>query len=266
MKKTLMAAALVAFAPAVQAAPFIDFEVGGGLTFPSLNDGGTGSGDDRVSFTDSGGDVQLDLEANNGFYLGGRLGLPIVPDIKLRYERLTFENSNFEETFEAFGETYQADGEIFLDMSYIDTVFFYGLPDLVPGVDYFVDLGVNLRWLLGGFEAEIDGGDSESFDFPGIPLPAAHIAAGATIPTVDVELSGELNILPLSGLSHRDWNVKARWFAPLPVDFVARVGVEAGYRSWTVDIDGEDAGLIDDDDFQLDFETSGFFVGTAITF
>lgn len=263
MKKIMAAAVVAACIPAAQAAPFVDLEFGGGMTFPALNDGMIG---EEVSLTDSGGDVNLDLEANNGFYLGGRIGLPIVPDVKVRYERLIFENDDVTEEFDAFGETFVVEGESLLDMSYIDTVFHYGLPDLAPGIDYYVDFGVNLRWLLGGFEAETEDGERESYSFPGVPLPAGHLAGGVTIPAVDVELSAELNTLPLSGFTHNDWNVKARWFAPLPLDWVAKLGLEAGYRSWTIDIDGEEAGLIDDDDFKLEFDTSGFFVGTAVTF
>ncbi len=262
MKKIMAAALVAACVPAAQAAPFVDLEFGGGMTFPSLNDGQVGN---DVSLTDSGGEFNLDLEADNGFYLGGRIGLPIVPDVKLRYERLRFENSDFNQTFKAFGETYTAEGEVSLDMSHLDTVLHYGLPDLAPGIDYFVHFGVNLRWMLGGFEAEVENSERESEDF-GFPIPAGHLAAGVTLPMADVQLAGELNTLPLSGLSHNDWNIRARWFPPLPLDWAAKVGLEAGYRSWTIDIDGSEAGLIDDDDFVLEFDTSGFFVGTAVTF
>lgn len=267
MKKWILATSLVAAAPSAMALPFIDFEVGGGMTIPTLNDGQFG---DEYSLTSSGGsEANLDLSAENGFYAGGRLGVPILPDVKLRYERLMMTNSNFEQEFEAFGQTFDAEGEIELDMSYLDTALVYGVPNLVPGLDYYFDFGLNLRWMLGGVAAEVsdDDGNTErqSADFPGVPIPAGHLAAGVTIPTVNVEVSGELNTLPIDGLAFNDWHLKARWYAPLPTNVIARLGLEAGYRSWTVNIDGNDTGLIDDD-IQLDFDTSGFFVGTAIRF
>ena len=251
MKRTLMAATLVASAPSAMALPFIDLEAGGGMTFPTLDSGNIG---DDVSLTDSGDNITLDLSGETGFYLNGRVGLPIIPDIKLRYERLNYSNS------------FDVEGEATLDMSYLDTAFVYGLPDLVPGVDYYVDFGLNLRWMLGGFEAEVNTGNTESESFPAVPLPSAHLAGGVTIPTVDVEVSGALNTLPIDGLNFNDWNVKARWFVPLPTDAIARLGLETGYRSWSIDIDGQEASWLGDDDAKLDFSTSGFFVGTALTF
>lgn len=263
MKKVLMAATLIASAPSAMALPFIDLEAGGGMTFPTLDSGNIG---DDVSLTDSGDNITLDLSGENGFYLNGRVGLPIIPDIKLRYERLNYSNSNVQETFDFYGTTFDVEGDATLDMSYLDTAFVYGLPDLVPGVDYYVDFGLNLRWMLGGFEAEADTGDTESESFPVVPFPSAHLAGGVTIPTVDVEVSGELNTLPIDGVNFNDWNIKARWFAPLPTDAIARLGIEAGYRSWSIDIDGEEASWMGDDEAKLDFSTTGFFVGTALSF
>ncbi|WP_167855963.1 TIGR04219 family outer membrane beta-barrel protein [Natronospirillum operosum] len=264
MKKTMIVAATLAtVVPGAQAAPFVDFEFGGGMTFPSLDGGQIG---DDASLTGSGGQANLDLEAQNGFYLGGRIGIPVVPDLKLKYERLMLENDNVQTTpFEIDGDQYSGQGSALLDMSHLDTTLFYSLPDLAPGLDYYVDFGLNVRWLLGEFEFEDDTFGDVSQSFTGIPLPAGHLAGGVTLPVVDVELSGELNTLPLDGISHTDWNVKARWYAPLPLDWVGRLGIEGGYRNWSIDVDGEEFGLIDDD-FKLEFETSGFFVGTAFTF
>lgn len=264
MKKVLMATTLIASAPSAMALPFMDLEAGGGMTFPSLDSGQLG---EEYSLTDSGGTQEdLDLSAENGFYLNGRIGIPIVPDLKLRYERLNYSNDNFEKQFEFYGETFNADGQVDLDMSYLDTAFVYGLPDLAPGVDYFVDFGLNLRWMLGGVDAEVQGGDSRSEEFPAIPLPAGHLAGGVTIPVADVQVSGELNTLPINGLGFNDWNIKARWFAPLPTDVIARLGIEAGYRNWSIDIDGEEASWLGDEDTKLEFSTSGFFVGTSLSF
>lgn len=262
MKKWILAASLAAATPSAMAMPFVDLELGGGLTFPTLNSGGFG---DDVSLTDSGADTRLDLSADNGFYLSGRMGVPILPTIKFRYESLSYANSDFNQPFTAFGEEFEAEGEVHLDMSYLDTALVYGIPNLIPGIDYYVDFGVNLRWLLGGIEVEVEG-ETESESLPPVPLPSGHLAAGVTIPVVDVELSGELNTLPIEGLSYNDWNLKARWYAPLPTNIIARLGIEGGYRSWTVDIDGGEAPFIDDEDIQLNFDTSGFFVGTVLKF
>ncbi len=262
MKKWLATGAVMLAAGAsAQGLPGIDLEVGGGYATYNLNGGQLGQ--DVSLVNDQSKDHQLDLDGGSGLQLRGKLGVPILPKIKFQYQPMVFANDNVTETFEAFGQTYTAQGEVELDMTHLDTTLHYGLPDLFPGIDYFVDFGVNLRWLLGGFEADV-GGETESYDFGAIPLPGGHLAGGVTLPVVDVELSGKVNTLPLEGLTNTDWEVKARY--NLPVVPVADIGVEAGYRSWLIDVDGSESALIPEDELIINLETSGFFVGVAAGF
>lgn len=267
MKKLILAAAMVAAVPSAQALPFFDFEFGAGGAFNTLNGGSIG---DDVSLTSSSStSVDLDLQAKMSYYLQGRVSMPVLPDIKLRYESMKMVSDDADGTFDFFGQSFVVDGEAILDMTYLDTALVFG-PKFIPFVDY-LDVGVNLRWLFGGFEAEADTGDrvSQDFEFDGIPfvVPMLHFAAATTIPAIDVQLSGAINTFPVVGLNMTDWNVKARYYAPLPINMLAKVGVEAGYRKWTIDIDGEKAELIPlPSDAQLEFDASGFFLGAVVSF
>ncbi|WLD57280.1 hypothetical protein NFC81_11180 [Salinispirillum sp. LH 10-3-1] len=267
MKKLLLAAAVAASVPSAQALPFFDFDFGAGGAFNTLNDGSIG---DDVTLTTNPDKIELDLQAKMGFYLQGRVGMPVLPDLKVRYETLRMESGDANGNFDFFGTTFNVEGEAILDMTHLDTALVFG-PKFIPFVDY-LDVGVNLRWLLGGFEAEDSGGNErveQAFEFEGIPfvVPMLHFAAATTIPVADVQLSGALSTFPVTGLNMTDWNLKARYYAPLPINMLAKVGVEAGYRKWTIDIDGTKAELIPlPEEAQLQFDASGFFLGAVVTF
>lgn len=261
MKKWLATGAVVlATGASAQGLPGVDLEIGGGYANYNLNGGQLGKEVSLVN--DESKNTRLDLEGGSGLYLQGKVGIPILPKLKFQYQPMEFSNDSGTE-FDAFGKTFNADGNVVLDMTHLDTTLHYGLPDLFPGVDYFVDFGVNLRWLLGGFEADV-AGQTESYDFTAVPLPGGHLAGGVTVPVVGVELSGKLNTLPLEGLTNTDWEVKARY--NLPVVPVADLGVEAGYRSWTIDVDGSESALIPEDELVINTETSGIFLGVAAGF
>ncbi|MFY0663004.1 MAG: hypothetical protein JXQ97_00135 [Natronospirillum sp.] len=268
MKKLLLAAAVAVSIPSAQAIGFFDFEVGVGGAFNTLNDGSIG--DDVSLTTNADTSVDLDLEAKAGYYLQGRIGMPVLPDLKVRYETLRMESGEANGNFDFFGTTFNVDGEAILDMTHLDTALVFG-PKFIPFVDY-LDVGVNLRWLLGGFEAEVDTPDGKErvdqpFEFEGIPavIPMIHLAAATTIPVADVQLSGALNTFPVAGLNMTDWNLKARYYAPLPTNILAKVGVEAGYRKWTIDINGAESEVVPED-AKLEFDASGFFLGAVVTF
>lgn len=262
MKKTLLAMAMVATAPAVSALPLVDVEAGLGMNFNTLNSGAIG---DDVSLTD-GKTVNLDLDAANGLYVSGRLGFPLLPDLKVRYESMKLSNDNVIGTVEFFGESFNVSGDAELDMSHLDTALVLSLK-MFPFVDY-IDAGVNARWMLGGFTAEV-GGQSQTQDFEanGVRLfiPSLHLAGAVSIPVVDAQISGAVNTLPISGASMNDWHIKARYYAPLPTNLLAKVGVEAGYRKWTIDINGADSAFMPDEAV-LNFDTSGLFVGAVVSF
>lgn len=257
MKKWIAASALVLAGGGVaQGLPGIDLEVGAGYGMHNLNDGQIG--DDVSLVDDSSKTTQLDLGDTSGLYLRGQVGVPILPKLKFQYQPMTFESDSASSTFDLpNGNSVAATGSVKLDMSHLDTSLYYGLPDLAPGIDYYVDLGLNLRWLLGGMDVTTSNG-TESADFTGLPLPAGHIAGGVTIPGIDLELSGKLNTLPIDGLTYRDWNLKARYYVPTPVAALTKIGVEAGYRSWMIDVDN--------DDVKLNMETSGLFAGVSAGF
>ncbi len=269
MNKWIAAAAITLIAPLTSAKVLISIDGGLGYGSNGLADdstlmdntfdlGGTGS-------TEPYG---LGMEGKGGFYGWAKISLPVLPDVKVKYESMVLDGSNnVTFTEEIFGEEFSASGDVTseLDLSHLDLALTYGLP--LPVVD--IDLGLNFRSMIGGFSAEADGVDpiDESFKAGGAPLiiPMLYVSAEGMIPTLDVKLSGELSFLPLGDVSVTDWNIKGTWYAPLPTNLLAELGLEAGYRSFNMNIGGELFGS-DLSEYATDVGVSGFFIGAAFHF
>lgn len=280
MNKWMAAAALTVAMPMASAKVLISIDGGLGYNLNSLSaDSSLASGTNNeinLANTDSNtgsAPYNLGMEANGGFYGWASISIPLVPDVKVKYESLTLEGTNdINSTVDVFGTEYQFSGEIEskLDLSHVDLAVTIGLP--LPVVD--VDLGLNGRAFLGGFEATGSiGGQSQTVDAPfsisdsGTPLflPMGYASVAATIPGVGVKLGGEIATLPLGDTNITDFNVKGTWYAPLPTNLLVKLGLEAGYRNFTMKI-GESTIGLDTSDLQSEVSISSFFVGAAMHF
>lgn len=277
MRIWIAAAAVTLAAPAAWSAPLIDLTGNIGYNINSLNEGTLMNGEVDMASSDSGANniADLDQTAENGLYASAKIGLPILPDIGVKYESLVSSgNNNDTFTQNIYGQEYDVNGEIDseLDLSYLDMSLSYGVP--LPMAS--IDLGLNFRSLLGGFDATFapsGGGQEESASAPfennGVPVILPMLQLGGTfnppIPAVDLAFSGEIKTLPLGDTSVTDWNLKGTWFAPLPTNALAKAGIEAGYRNYGLTI-GDDTLGMDTSDFASDISYSGFFTGVTVQF
>jgi len=275
MKKWI-AVAVVAFAvPVASAKVLISIDAGVGYNLNSLASDSTLINDtfDLASTEANGASspYNLGMEANGGIYGWAKISVPLLPDVKVKYESMVLEGTNAVTINEdIFGETFSLTGDVesALDLSHVDLALTIGLP--LPVVD--IDFGVNARSMLGGFSATGQvSGESETIDAPfqigstPIIIPMGYLSVAGTIPTVGVKLSGELSTLPLGDTKISDWNVKGTWYAPLPTNMLVKLGVEAGYRSFNMTISDKILWL-DTADFQSSVGVSGFFLGAAMHF
>lgn len=270
MKKLVAAAALTLVVPVASAKVLISIDAGAGYNLSTLGDessfmDGTFdlAGDSTVAPT-----YGLGMEAKNGLYGWAKLSLPVLPDIKLKYESMVLEGTNtvtFSETI--IGETFSVVGAVDseLDLSHVDMTVTFGLP--IPVIDF--DFGLTARALMGGFSATGDiNGSTQTKEvlFPsGSIIPMGYLSVAATVPGVGVKIGGEINTLPIGDSKVSDWNVKGTWFAPLPTNMLVKLGVEAGYRSFNFTIADSTVG-IDTSDFASDVKVSGFFIGGTAHF
>lgn len=273
MKIWMAAAAATVAAPMAWSAPLIDLTGSVGYSFNSLNEGTLANNSIDLTSDSSGvtPPIGFNQEAENGLYAYAKIGLPILPDIGLKYENLVSSGTNNVQATVSYGgesQTFNDDVVSELDMSYLDISLTYGIPLPLSTVDF----GLNFRSLIGGLTADAEN-SSQSIDAPfeieGAPLIVPMLYLGGSfappIPSADVLLSGEFKSLPLGDTNITDWNLKATYFAPLPTNALGKLGVEGGYRNYTLAI-GESTLGADTEDFASDVNYSGFFLGATVQF
>ena len=276
MKKWIAAAALTLAVPVASAKVLISIDAGAGYNLTGLSSGSNIANDLFVLDSDTidagAPSFGLNMESQNGLYGWAKISVPLLPDVKVKYESMVLEGTNnFTVSQSVFGETFSMNGDITstLDLSHLDLAVTIGLP--LPVVD--IDFGVNARSLLGGFKASESLGVADDVDAPfsitdsGTPLiiPMGYLSAAATVPGVGVKVGGEISTLPLGDTSITDWNIKGTWYAPLPTNMLVKLGVEAGYRSFNMTIGDSTIGM-DTSDLASSVGVSGFFVGAAMHF
>ena len=275
MNKWIAAAAMTLAVPMASAKVLISIDGGLGGSLNSLGEDSTlANGKASLSGTSINEPYGLGMEADTGFYGWAKVSVPLLPDVKVKYEsmKLTGDvNQDFDMTFGP--ETISVEGDInsVLDLSHLDLGLTIGLP--LPVVD--IDLGVNARSMIGGFTVDgaINGQTAESktvdFVWPGsdMPLiiPMGYVSAAATIPGAGVKIGGELSTLPLGDTNFTDWNIKGTWYAPLPTNLLVKLGVEGGYRSFNMTIGDTTLGA-DTSDLASNVSVGGFFLGAALSF
>jgi outer membrane protein len=267
MNKWIAAAAMTLAVPVASAKVLISIDAGAGYSMNSISDT-SGFGDVAVlTGTSDSSPYGLGMEADPAFYGWAKVSIPLLPDVKVKYETMNLAGSNDVTVSVPVGpESIDLSGDVDsqLDLSHLDLALTIGLP--LPVVD--IDFGINARSMIGGYvvEGEIGNATNQkeevSFTFPGtetpLIIPMGYLSVGATVPGVGVKLSGEISTLPLGAANITDWNVKGTWYAPLPTNLLMKVGLEGGYRSFSM--------TLDTDDFDADVSVSGVFVGAAMHF
>lgn len=272
MKYVIAAAAVCLAAPVASAKVLIDVDGGAGYSFNSLNEGTLADGSIDLRGTQSSSEpVGLNQEAENGLYVWTKISVPIFPDVGLKYENLVSSGTNTIDQEISYGgetHTYSEVVDSELDLSYLDITLSYGIPLPMASVDF----GLNFRSMIGGFNAEgrSSGEKVEApFELEGTPLiiPMGYLAGSFSppVPGVDLTFSGELKTLPLGQTSLNDFNIKGTWYAPLPTNLLVKLGVEAGYRNYSLAIGDSTLGA-DTSQFASDVSFSGFFLGAAAHF
>jgi len=268
MKKLFAAASVVTtsalLSVGAQAAPLLKIDAGAGMWMQDF------SGellDETINLKDD-----LGISGTSNFYFYANVDHPIfiLPDFKIRHQGLVAEGDEGSIPASiAAGDEFAGidlsgitvDVDTTMDLTYTDFVLNYGLP--LPMVD--LDFGLNTRFISGTFALKnSDAGVDESGTFS-LPLPMGHVAAEFEIPGANVRVGGELNILPLDGASVTDYSIRARYFFPLPTNMLMKLGVEAGYHAFSMEVGDEVLGT-DTADLSSSVSASGIYAGATLRF
>ena len=171
--------------------------------------------------------------------------IPILPNVRLMYTSLDHAG-NGNTSFEFDGVTYAGNVANDFTIEETDLLLYYEVLDNVVSLD----LGLNIRLLDISFNIN-DGVNTTTESVSGT-VPLIYGMVGGS-PWPGVMLSAEANYMSYSGSTISDFNAKISY----TTDFF--VGVEAGYRTQTIELDD-----VDDTNANLDFK--GPFIGAYVKF
>lgn len=171
--------------------------------------------------------VDFNGEDNTYFGIAFEHPVPLIPNVRLQNSTL---------------EGYSSDVDMKIEST--DYTLYYEVLDGLAWLD--LDLGISVR------DLDIDARVGSAMDSESVVLPTGYVSAYFTIPTLPIQIGGEVKAISAGDSSITDTTFKIKYQSP----FI--VGLEGGYRNANFDID---EGSIDS---ELEFD--GFFVGVFADF
>lgn len=217
-------------------------------------DGAFGSNDNLQSY-------DLSDEGKGSVWIAIEHPVPLVPNLKLRYNQLDTDGSADVADFEFGGITYNGTSTVDAELDHFDAIFYYEFldNDLVS-----LDLGVNIKY--GDFQVDISGETtdsngnsvtaSSSESYKGV-IPMLYGAGAIGIPTTGLSLYAEANWIGYDDYNAYDVQAGAEY---LVIDNpVIELGLQLGYRKIKIDVE-------DLSDLYIDTEFDGAYAGVMAHF
>jgi len=242
----LVAGCALVILPGIATADILSFAIGGGV----WNETPTGNIIKPSGAITPTVDVENNLfwsEESQG-YLFATLEhpVPILPNVRLMYTKLDHAGSGTT-NFAFDGESFSGTVANEFSIEQTDILGYYEVLDNVVSLD----LGLNIRLLDLTYQIVDDAGTNTSGSVSA-PVPMLYALIGGS-PWPGLLLSAEGNYMSISGSTISDFNAKISY----TTDFF--VGIEAGYRTQTIELDD-----VDDTNAKLDFK--GPFIGAYLKF
>lgn len=209
----------------------------------------------------------LDYDKENRGYIWAELRhpVPFLPNIRVEYVDLKLSGQS-NHAFIWDDVAFKADAYSETTLTQLDMILFYNILSF-PWVD--LDLGADVKYIDFTFDAEGDGIDLGDF---GVPeefeehedetayIPFLYSRVRANIPATNFGIEGAVKYITYKNTTVLDTSIKANYFFDLKA---VKLGIEAGYRFESIDIDEDDfSGL----SFDIDVDLEGPFAGVFIKF
>jgi outer membrane protein len=195
--------------------------------------------------------LQVDDETNAFYYVAVEHFVPLIPNIKLQRTDLKLEGSNPDGEFNFLGIPFDADVESTIDLTHNDATLYYELLDNWVSLD----LGLTVRMFDGEISATGESGGNTVSDTVDIDLVLPMLYGKARF---DLPLSGLSFEVNGNFIGYEDNNLMDMT-ATLNYEFAFGLGVAAGYRSFSAELD-------DIDDLDADVVLDGAFAGLSYHF
>ncbi|GAA5215875.1 TIGR04219 family outer membrane beta-barrel protein [Corallincola platygyrae] len=206
-------------------------------------------------------EFDLEDEYKGSVWIAIEHPVPVLPNLKLRYNQLDTDGSADVVDFEFGGNTYNGNATTDLETDHLDIIMYY---ELLDNDTVWLDLGLNLKY--GDYKVsvtgEIDDGaggtlvDTTNESYNGV-IPMLYGAGGVGFPFTGLGLFGEANWIGYDDHNAYDVQAGVRWmFLDNPA---IDMEVQLGYRMISLDV--EDLG-----DIYADVEFEGGFLGLQAHF
>lgn len=209
-------------------------------------DGDVRSSDDRADTLDINDDLGVDDDSNNIFLAVLEHPIPILPNIQLQQTQLeTSGSQQLDRSISFDDETFSSGSKVNsdIDLSHIDATLYYELLDNWISLD----LGITVRTFSGEVKlAASDGSERSVEDLDG-SIPMLYVAAKFDLPLTGLYIGGNA-----SGISSGDSKI-ADYQINLGYEMDFGLGIEGGYRSFSIDHD--------DGDEHADITVDGAYLG-----
>ena len=172
--------------------------------------------------------------------------VPLLPNVRLMHTKIDHAGSG-NTSFSFDGESFSGAVANDFSIEQTDILGYYEVLDNVVSLD----LGLNIRLLDLSYQINDDSGTNASGTVSA-PVPMLYGLIGGS-PWPGLLLSAEGNYMSISGSTISDFNAKISY----TTDFF--VGIEAGYRAQTIELDD-----VDDTNAKIDFK--GPFIGAYLKF
>ena len=245
----LITGGLLAVMPAMATADVLSIAVGGGVWNETPEGNIIKPSNATTPTVDAKNDLFWTEESQGYLFATLEHPVPILPNVRLMYTSLDHSgNGDTSFTYEGidFGGTDINVANEF-SIKQTDLLLYYEVLDNVVSLD----LGLNVRVLDITYKINDDNGENTNGTVSGT-VPMIYGLVGGS-PWPGVLLSAEANYMSYSGSTVSDFNAKISY----TTDFF--VGVEAGYRTQTIELDD-----VDDTNANLDFK--GPFIGAYVKF
>ena len=201
-------------------------------------------------------DQRLGLESDtvNQFYITLEHPIPLIPNVRIQHSGLEVDGGvNSGASFEFDGVIHSANANTVtnFDLTHTDATAYWQMIDTVVGVD----VGITAR----SFDGEVNitsnigsvgqAASSQAFDVV-LPMLYGRVAVKLPLTGLTADVTG--NFISFEDDSVSD--ITAR----LNYEFRSGLGVDLGYRTFTIDAE--------DDDLTVDVEFDGVFAGVSFHF
>lgn len=205
------------------------------------------SGSSTIDLED---DLGFEDEANNIIFFALEHPVPFLPNIKLVNTELKSDASGKLNTTIIFdGDTFNSgvDVKSEIDLSHNDVTLYYEI------LDNWVSLDVGITARMFDGEIMIRSADKVAKESVDATIPLLYGKAQFDLPLTGLSVGANLNYLSISGNTLQDLDLFVNY------KFVFGLGLTAGVRNFTIELD-------DEDNLSSDIELSGAYFGASFVF